>query len=37
MKELSFKKPLFQATLGDLVEVLKEEFGFSNESVMDGG
>lgn len=37
MKELSFKKPLFQATLGDLVEVLKEEFGFSNENVMDGG
>ena len=25
-------KPLFQSTLGDLVEVLKEELGFASES-----
>lgn len=25
-------KPLFQSTLGDLVEVLKEELGFVSES-----
>lgn len=33
MKDTLLKeKPLFQSTLGDLVEVLKEELGFASES-----
>lgn len=33
MRNIELKKqPLFQSTLGDLVEVLKEELGFASES-----
>ena len=35
MKDTLLKeKPLFQSTLGDLVEVLKEELGFASETTL---
>ena len=37
METLALKnKPLFQATLGDLVEVMKEQLGFISEKGKDG-
>ena len=34
MKTLELRdKPLFQSTLGDLVDVMKEELGFASESI----
>ena len=38
MKDTLLKeKPLFQSTLGDLVEVLKEELGFASDNIFPSG